>query len=508
MRKIISLLVIFVLMLFPFKTLAFEVPEQIRVGLFYGSKAKSEYSVTINEGAKITGGGGTFIAEDIAVTSLTAKTDSFFHAVLDTQFETQDEAWECVSLLKENGILAFYMLDGSHFRVYAGLFETEEDAQNTKDTIISLGFDCEIYAPNPLSVVVFSGTNPWVGSVSSGLRIYPLSESFKLGEKEYRGCIEFYRDEKSDMAAVNVLDIDEYLMGVVPKEVSPSWNVEALKAQAIVARTYAVTNLNKFQSYGFNVDDTTQSQVYGGKSAEYDSTNQAVLETSGQYVLYDGKPAEVFFYSSSGGMTENVENVWGGASKPYLVSVPDIYENPDEASHYRWTAEFSPEDIKMKLSASGIDIGDILDMTIDEASLSGRSLKTTIYGTTGTHTSKFSNIRSLLGLYSNCFTISREGGETPTIFILSKDGKTTKSPDGLSVISKNGKAVLGASVSVLGKDGLKTYAKTNGTGNFVLSGKGYGHGIGMSQWGAKGMADAGFSYKEIITHYFKGTEVS
>lgn len=508
MRKIISLFLIFLLLL-TFCTTAFsyELPESIRVGLFYGSGSKSEYTVSAAFGVEITGGGGTYITKDSAATEVTIAKDSFYHGAVDGKFSTADEAWAAVSTLKQNGTEAFFVLDGSGFSVYSGKYETENEANTAAEQISACGFNSRIVSPSHFGVLVLINGSLWTGSVSSGIRIIPLDGNAKIDSKEYRGYYEFYRDEKSDMAAVNVVGIEEYLMGVVPKEVSASWHAEAVKAQAIVARTYAITNMTKFKSYGFNVDNTASSQVYGGVSAEHELSNDAVLKTAGKLVMYEGNPAEVFFFSSSGGMTESVENVWGGTPRPYLVSVEDSYENPIEASYSSWNITLSPEKVAEKLLNAGVDVGEVTDITLDETTAAGRSLKTTVHGTNGSHTLTFEKARTTLGLYSNMFTISREGGENPAVAVLIGNETKSLSPEGLTVQSVDGKKTLNGSVSVIGSNSSKTYTKTNGTGNFIISGKGWGHGIGMSQWGAKGMAEAGFSAEEIITHYFKGTEV-
>ncbi len=509
MRKIISLILICLLLpLVPLCSFAYEMPQEIRVGLFYASSAKAEYSVFSENGFTITGGGGTYITEDSAAHTLTVKKDTFYHAAVNENFSDASGAFAAASALKAAGLDAFYMLDGKEFSVYVGSFETEQEAVSAQKEIETAGFSAKTVSPISSSVIVYSGNTPWAGSAKSGIRTVPFSSTSKINDKEYRGYFEFYRDEKSDMAAVNVVNIEDYLMGVVPREVSASWPQEAVKAQAIVARTYAVTNMNKFLSYGFNVNDTTQSQVYGGVLSEHELSNAAVLATKGKLVMYNGLPAEVFFFSSSGGMTESVENVWGGAPRDYLVSVSDPYENPAEASYANWTITLSPEDVSKKLSASGIDIGEVTDITVDETSLSGRSLKTTIHGTNGSHTFTYEKIRTALGLYSSLFTVSREGSANPVLSILSASGSKLSSLDGLSAMSNTGLSICIGSITAIGESGTKTYESTSGTGNFVLSGKGWGHGIGMSQWGAKGMADAGFTCEQIVKHYFKGTEVS
>lgn len=508
MRKIINafILCFIVLLCIAPSFSAFEMPDAIKVGLFYGSTAKAEYTV-FAKGIKAASADGVLIGDDDSLEHITVKRDNLYHLTLTTAYGTIDEAWAAAEKLKQNGVLAFYVLADDGFFIYTEGCESMEAAEALGEKLTLFGADFSISAPDNKLIVAYAGNSPWIGS-KNGLAVIPKTGNAQINGSEYRGYFEFYRDDKSDVAAVNVLGIEEYLKGVVPKEVSALWHSEALKAQAIVARTYAVTNMNKFKSYGFNVDSTTNSQVYGGVSAEKEASNKAVDETAGQLVVYNGEPAEVFFFSSSGGKTENSENVWGGAKIPYLVSVDDTYENPDEASYARWEIVLSPEAVAEKLRAKGIDLGEITDITIDEVSEAGRSLKTTIHGTTASQAFTYDKIRSALSLYSTCFTVSREGGFTPSASILSADGTVTSSvPCGLYALSADNLSVLGNSLTVLGEEYEKNYTASNGTGNFVISGKGWGHALGMSQWGAKGMADNGFTCDEIIKHYFTGTEV-
>ena len=125
-----------------------------------------------------------------------------------------------------------------------------------------------------------------------------------IGNSEYRGSARFLHND-SGLTVMNYLDLEDYLKGVVPGEMPSSWPTEALKAQAVCARNYAVTNWNKFQKYGFNLDDTTQSQVYLGVKGEKPETNRAIEETKHIFLTYHGEPATTFFYSSSGGHTES-----------------------------------------------------------------------------------------------------------------------------------------------------------------------------------------------------------
>src|SRR5215210_8030890 len=149
----------------------------------------------------------------------------------------------------------------------------------------------------------------------------------------YRGAIDFSAGTFAGIDAVNSLPLDLYVQGVVPGESPASWPIEALKAQAVAARTYAVATMKPSATYDLYPD--TRSQVYGGVGAEAASTNQAVAETRGEVVTYDGQPVVTYFFSTSGGRTEDVENTpLGHEPKPWLKSVDDPYD--DASPRHRW----------------------------------------------------------------------------------------------------------------------------------------------------------------------------
>lgn len=289
--------------------------------------------------------------------------------------------------------------------------------------------------------------------VDGQIAIRPARGIISVNGVPYRGFILLKREKNTPMTVINVVDVESYLYSVVGKEMSPSWNIEALKAQAVCARTYVFENLGKYKSYGFDLCTTQASQVYGGINAEYPSTVKAVNETAYEIVKYDGKPCEVFYFSSSGGVTEDVENVWGTAF-PHLRSVVDPYEKPEEATKYTWDKTFTKEEIKETLSKKGVEIGDITDVKVTNTAESGRVTEITFTGTEGEYKALREKARTILSLSSQLYTI------TP------------------------------------GEDG-----------SYRFDGRGWGHAIGMSQWGAKAMADEGFSYKEILEFYFTDVEV-
>ncbi|HEX8719176.1 MAG TPA: SpoIID/LytB domain-containing protein [Pyrinomonadaceae bacterium] len=148
----------------------------------------------------------------------------------------------------------------------------------------------------------------------------PEHHPVRYNEKPYRGRLEVFANTKGALTVVNVLSLEDYVRGVVPNELSPGgWpEIEALKAQAVAARTYAVSNLGRFASEGYDLTPDTRSQVYGGLSTEHPLTDRAVLETRGRIITYRGAPINALYTSTCGGRTEDGENIFGGAPVPYL----------------------------------------------------------------------------------------------------------------------------------------------------------------------------------------------
>jgi stage II sporulation protein D len=148
----------------------------------------------------------------------------------------------------------------------------------------------------------------------------PEQHPVRYNEKPYRGRLEVFANTKGALTVVNVLTLEDYVRGVVPNELSPGgWpELEALKAQAVAARTYAVSNLGRFAAEGFDLTPDTRSQVYGGRSTEHPLSDRAVLETRGRIATYKGAPINALYTSTCGGRTEDGENIFGGASVAYL----------------------------------------------------------------------------------------------------------------------------------------------------------------------------------------------
>lgn len=308
----------------------------------------------------------------------------------------------------------------------------------------------------------------------------------KIEGNLYRGvCQLSLKDGK--MTVINKLPTEEYLYSVLGKEMSPSWPLEALKAQAICARSYAVRNWNKFASYGFNLCTTTVSQVYGGVATESEKTIEAVNQTKGQLLKYNGQVAEALFYASNGGYTADARYVWGG-SVPYLTAKQDPYEVNEKASYGTWTATLTAEDIAQKLLDRNINIGKIKNVKIT-GSDNHTVYEVEIIGENGTHTVKNDDVRGFFGLKSQYFEITATGGNSGSI------------AENWSIFKK------GAYDYYINGDYSVFSSSLPSAGSFTFNGRGYGHRVGMSQCGARDMALMGFSAYKILDFYYPGTVV-
>jgi len=224
----------------------------------------------------------------------------------------------------------------------------------------------------------------------------PGVDPLSVGGRPYRGSLRV--SAARSLRAVNSVGLEPYLMGVVPSEMPDRWPAEALQAQAVVARTYALRHLHK--GGDFDLYSDTRSQVYGGIAAESETASDAVSVTAGVVVLYKADLADTFFFSSSGGRTANVRDVWpGSGTTPYLVSVPDPYDTL--SPYHDWgPLRFTPAVLGRRLGARGR----LIDVKADTAA-SGRVRTLTVIGTKGERTISGSEARRALGMRSTWFTI-------------------------------------------------------------------------------------------------------
>lgn len=353
--------------------------------------------------------------------------------------------------------------------------------------------------------VIVNGVGTNVTNSSFALK--PVNGIVSVNGSNYRGGIEIIPDSNGTFTVVNFVNINDYIAGVVGKEMSPSWHIEALKSQAVCARSYTITTWRKHSSNGFNLCSTQHCQAYLGMSGERESTIRAASETRDQVVMYGQSVAETLYSSSSGGASAYSKNVWG-SDVPYLTAVKDPYEAYVDNPKAHWEVNLSKSDIKNSLAKSSVDIGEITDMKVTGADEYGRTYEVTIYGTSDKYVLKNDRTRTFFGLNSQMYSIIPQGGEAVAqpLSVLSGTGQSTTDLFTLK----------GSKASGTMSDGF--YIKSSGTtrhyvlqsanpDSWLLSGSGWGHGLGMSQYGAKGMAEQGFGYKDILMFYFPGTYV-
>jgi len=339
-----------------------------------------------------------------------------------------------------------------------------------------------------------------------------------FGGIKYYGAFEFTALSNGYMQVVNVLNIDDYLKGVVPEEMMPYWPIEALKAQAMCARNFVVTHINTHGS--FDVCDTDCCQVYGGLTKANSTTDAAVDQTSGRYVRYNGDICQTYYHSSNGGATESTVNVWV-KELPYLTGRIDEYDTTIYTGFDSWSYTYSSAELTDILQTKGYSIGTITSVTPTYTATGNIYSMTFSDGSVSVTISK-SAARSILDsskygkyTYSQRFRISSASSSSTGLYINSG----ANSLENISSVYAVGGAgdisrvtASGGNVSVLTGSGLKT-VNASGSGvaqtgsSFVVTGSGWGHNVGMSQYGAKAMALAGKTCEEIIKYYFSGVTI-
>lgn len=210
----------------------------------------------------------------------------------------------------------------------------------------------------------------------------------------YRGALQF-APAAGGVQTVNAVGLDDYVRGVVSAEMPASWATAALEAQAVAARTYAITTT--VGGPGYDLYSDTRSQMYGGVKAETPSTNAAVTATSGQIVTYAGTPAVTYFFASSGGYTESIQNVWTGATpEPWLRGVPDPYDNVGGNPYHSWGAQMSLAAAARKLGR--LVKGSLVGIAVTRHGLSPRIVQAQVVGTRGTSTVTGAQLQGIFGL--------------------------------------------------------------------------------------------------------------
>jgi len=342
-------------------------------------------------------------------------------------------------------------------------------------------------------------------------------------EYSYRGGLELrvgYKGTIQRIIPINIVGMENYLKGVVPSEMYTSWNREALKAQAVAARTYAVRKLNT-QPGGY-INDTVQYQVYKGVTNENQNSNLAVEETKGEVLSYNGSLIDAVYSSSNGGYTEAAENVWKGSGVPYLTAKPDPYDAASGTKDRSWQQTLTLAQLQDKIKNRTPAVGTIKKIEVKQTYPSGRVADLAIEGDKGElHLSK-DEARTVLGLRSARYTV-QANYSTPTpasvkeLLAINSDVTTARKEAGGLVIasSTTTKASTGANLVIQGAEQKKAVSQSgNGTASqpvltsVTFNGSGYGHGVGMSQWGAQQMAKEGKTYRDILDFYYAPAQIT
>ena len=441
----------------------------VRVGLAFGSTALDAFHLQIQTGSGFTFGyydtdrvfqtvGSTAerAVTVIADTNVTVGDSTFggYHVQLSDIYASFEAAQAAAD--ERGGYPVFY---NGKYRVHVGSYTSMEAASNSAAT----AYGSVVYGGARSVLVVKSGTDQILfgfdcGSTyslslapqsGSGVAVTQVAEcKDRSGTRSctYYGDFQFTRLSTQDpqkLTLVNFVGLEPYVKGVTPYEMSSGWPLEALKAQAVCARTYVASHMNGSPAYGFDVTGTTTSQVYYGTLDASANSDRAVDETAGKFVRYEGKLCETFYFAADGGATEDSENVWVTAV-PYLRGVVDPYEKDIDFYCKSWST-----------SISRAAVGDV---SITYTPI-GNAMLLKVAATTEIYAPALHFALPICGLRYNSrhFTVEYDAAS-----------------DAYSVV-----------------------------------GGGYGHNCGMSQWGAKAMAqEHGKTYEEIISFYYTGAYVA
>ncbi len=287
------------------------------------------------------------------------------------------------------------------------------------------------------------------------LAVMPIGDNTQclIDKNHYKGGFEFRIHDAEHLNLINYIGLEDYIKGVIPYEMSYSWPFEALKAQAVCARTYAIYNQNRFREFGFDLTADTYSQVYRGTLETNEVSDAAVDETEGELLRYEGEACETYYYSSNGGATEDGVNVFD-TTAPYLSGKTDPFEAVLDFPLKEWELKRSKNKIAEMLRDWGYDIKSISEL-FPEYSDTGNVIAINFVDDEGNYLEVTGrNCYNTLGLYSCRFKIQRDEDD------------------------------------------------------FIFTGTGWGHSCGMSQWGANAMASVyGYDYQDILRFYFSGAYV-
>ena len=325
-----------------------------------------------------------------------------------------------------------------------------------------------------------------------------------LGSRRYRGVLRI-SGRGGRLRVVNSLGIETYLASVVGSEMPHRWPLAALQAQAVAARTYALKQRSRGGAW--DVKATVASQVYRGVESETPSTRQAVVSTRSLVLVHGGRLIDAVFHSSSGGLTEASGMVWR-RQHPYLVSVPD---HDQHSPVHRWEQWFDPAGLRQRLP----ETGGLQAVEVISRSGSGRVRQARLRGPRGSLVLSGGELRKRLGLKSTLVNFEMvTGGQRPPVELPVRGVTTTVKRasriDRITAsVARQGQGrpplLVAPPPSLVSKTSTRRWS-SQGL-QLLVKGQGYGHGVGMSQWGAHGLAEQGAGFRSILQHYYRGAEV-
>lgn len=470
-----------------------------------------------------------------------------YHVLVESGYRSYEQAAADAQEYRD-GFVAW--IDGD-YQVRAGSYTSRQEAEDAAQSLGGTVAGTSSYAVNVTRTGTAEILFQFDGGDALALGVMPDvtgADTVRTWFKGYRYCggFRYERIGGGDLTVVNIVDLETYIKGVVPYEMSNSWPLEALKVQAVCARSYAYINIHsgKHTSYHFDVCNTTDCQAYygaGTNSSSYQAnerTDQAVDETAGKYAWYDGQVIEAFYSSSHGGASESVYNVWGSSLEqyPYLCGVEDPYEADmaSQNSYSSWTVSYTSSELAQRLQARGYNASSgIASLTLTYSDLGNVIQVRVTYGNGESNDLKPTSIRSVFGVSSIRFTVNGQsvssgagtsgsgGGLTAngsasldsqgTYTVISGSGSLSQAGlDGLYAISGSGSVTPAEDAASGGGSGTDTPTGTQVTvsgSSYSFQGSGNGHQLGLSQYGAWAMAERGFTYDEIIEFYYPGTYV-
>lgn len=373
-----------------------------------------------------------------------------WHALLEQRFDTMELARNAA---QETEGLAF-LLDGEA-RVLVGSFETADEAERI---IADRGLKAKVWQDRASGV--FDGDWRLVDLVQEpgtvALRCVGEDETLCYhGGEVYRGGFLLRPTGDGRFTVINTVSLEDYVKGVIPYEMNSLWPFEALRAQAVCARSYAAGHLNEYaDDYGFDLTDDTESQVYRGLAEADTMTDAAVDSTAGLFVRYEGRLCEVYYFASDGGATEDGFRIFG-VDQPYLAGKLDPFEQAVDEQILHWQRWRSGEDIARMLARMGYETAEIVGVEPEYSEL------------------------------GNVVAMRYTDAEGKTLYLETRD-----------------------SYKYLSLNSARFHVERDEDGDFVFSGVGFGHNCGMSQWGAYAMAKCyGYDCEDIIRFYFTGAYV-